>query len=58
MFQTITNSQTPTSSTTTISKQYPATTGLAITGAIGVVFLLPYIVIGGIGVGLYYAFKK
>ena len=46
--------------TTSVVTQYPAAplTGVAIGAGIAGVLFLPYIVIGALGIGLYYAFKK
>ena len=46
--------------TTSVVTQYPAAplTGAAIGAGIAGFLFLPYLVIGALGIGVYYAFKK
>ena len=46
-----------TSTLTTNYKLSPGT-GLAISSGVGLVLLMPVIVVGGLGIGLYYLLKK
>ena len=51
------NISTSTQTLTTNYKLSPGT-GLAISSGVGFVLLMPVILVTGLGVGLYYAFKK
>ena len=54
----VTHNQDGSITTTETSSVYAPGAGLAIGGAIGGIFLLPYVIVGTLVVGAYYVFKK